>query len=61
MQPWSLKHGGQVVFTMPEFRVVRSFLLNYTIHHRGQCEVYLRMQGLALPPIYGPTADEPGM
>ena len=57
--PWSLLLGGQVRFTMPRTAVVRSFVLNHLIHHRGQFSVYLRMCDIPVPSIYGPTADEP--
>ncbi|HEU5170648.1 MAG TPA: DinB family protein [Gemmatimonadales bacterium] len=60
MVPWSLKHGGNVAFTLPRVAVVRTFLLNHMIHHRGQLTVYLRLQGVPLPSIYGPTADQAG-
>ena len=43
---------------MPRFSALRSFVLNHTIHHRGQLSVYLRLNDVALPSIYGPTADE---
>jgi uncharacterized damage-inducible protein DinB len=55
--PWSLKHGEQVLFTAPRGEVVRQHL-NHLIHHRGQLTVYLRLVGVPLPPVYGPTADE---
>ena len=58
MKPWSMQKGGQTMLTIPRVAVVRGFLLNHIIHHRGQFSVYLRMQGVPLPPIYGPTADE---
>ena len=61
MKPWSLMRGGKIVFTMPRIGVVRSFLLNHLIHHRGQFTVYLRMKNVSLPSVYGPTADETGM
>lgn len=57
MQPWTLKKGGQVVFTMPRLSVLRQLLLNHAIHHRAQLGVYLRLNDIPLPPIYGPTAD----
>ena len=56
--PWTLKHGSHQVFTMPRFSALRSFVLNHTIHHRGQLSVYLRLNDVPLPSIYGPTADE---
>jgi uncharacterized damage-inducible protein DinB len=56
--PWTLLIEGKAMFTMPRVTVLRNFLLNHTIHHRGQLTVYLRMLGVALPSIYGPSADE---
>ena len=56
-QPWSLKNGGQTVFTMPRVNVLRFFVMNHLVHHRGQLSVYLRMLEIPLPSIYGPTAD----
>jgi uncharacterized damage-inducible protein DinB len=56
--PWTLKHGGHEVFTIPRLAVLRSFVMNHLIHHRGQLSVYLRLRDVPLPSIYGPTADE---
>ena len=47
----------RVVFTAPRDTVVRTHI-NHLIHHRGQLTVYLRLNDVPLPPIYGPTADE---
>lgn len=58
MKEWSLKSGDQVFFTMPKVAVIRSFVMNHLIHHRGQLTVYLRQCDVPLPGIYGPTADE---
>jgi uncharacterized damage-inducible protein DinB len=58
MTPWTLKKGGQEVFTLPRVSAIRSFVLNHLIHHRGQLSVYLRLKDVPVPPIYGPTADE---
>lgn len=55
---WTLKQGDQQIFTMPKAAVLRSFVLNHLIHHRGQMTVYLRLRNVPLPSIYGPTADE---
>jgi uncharacterized damage-inducible protein DinB len=57
--PWTLKNGGQEYFTMPKISVLRTFVMNHQIHHRGQLTVYLRLNNVPIPPIYGPTADEP--
>jgi uncharacterized damage-inducible protein DinB len=56
-QIWTMKRGGILIFSMPRAAVVRSFILNHLVHHRGQLSVYLRMCDVALPSIYGPTAD----
>ena len=58
LAPWTLRREGHEVFTMPKVAVVRGFALNHIIHHRGQMTVYLRLQNVALPSIYGPSADE---
>ncbi len=58
MAPWTLKNDGHEMFTMPRMAVLRSFVMNHLIHHRGQLTVYLRLQNVPLPAIYGPTADE---
>jgi uncharacterized damage-inducible protein DinB len=59
MVPWSLKRAGKTIFTVPRVAALRSFLLNHLIHHRGQLTVYLRLQDVPLPSVYGPTADNP--
>ena len=56
--PWTLRRGGQDMFTMPRVAAFRSFVLSHTIHHRGQLSVYLRMNQIPVPAIYGPSADE---
>ena len=58
MKPWSLKMGGQTVLTMPRIAVVRNFVLNHNVHHRAQLGVYLRLNDIPVPSIYGPSADE---
>ena len=57
-QPWTLLSGGKPVFTMPKADVLRSFVMNHIIHHRAQLGVYLRLTGIAVPAMYGPSADE---
>lgn len=58
MQPWSLLSGGKPIFTMPRVAVLRSFVMNHVIHHRAQLGVYLRLNDIPVPSIYGPSADE---
>ncbi|WLT32884.1 DinB family protein [Geothrix sp. PMB-07] len=59
--PWSLRAGEQVFFTQTRGEVLRTFVMNHLIHHRGQLEVYLRVNDVPLPALYGPSADEGGM
>jgi len=58
MALWSLKHNGETLFTMPKTAVWRSFVLNHLVHHRGQLSVYLRLNDVPVPAMYGPSADE---
>lgn len=58
MAPWALMRGSQLVMSLPRLAALRSFVLHHVIHHRGQLTVYLRLQDVPLPPIYGSTADE---
>ena len=55
---WSLLSGGKTLFTMPKVAVVRSFVFNHTIHHNAQLGVYLRLNDISVPAIFGPSADE---
>jgi uncharacterized damage-inducible protein DinB len=59
-KPWTLKSGSQVYFTMPKAAVLRSFVFSHLVHHRAQLGVYLRLNDIAVPSSYGPTADESG-
>jgi uncharacterized damage-inducible protein DinB len=61
LAPWSLLAGGKTVLTMPRAAVIRSFVLNHMIHHRGQLGLYLRLNDVAVPGMYGPSADEAPM
>jgi uncharacterized damage-inducible protein DinB len=56
--PWTLKQGDRVFFTMPRYTCIRSFFLNHVVHHRAQLAVYLRLNNIAVPAMYGPSADE---
>lgn len=57
-KPWSLMNNGKAIFAMPRIGVLRTMVLNHIIHHRGQLSVYLRMNKVPVPSIYGPSADE---
>ena len=54
---WSLKHSGHVILSAPRKVHYRNLFMNHMIHHRGQLSVYLRLNNVPLPSIYGPTAD----
>lgn len=56
--PWSLLSGGKVLFTQTRLAVLRAWVFNHTVHHRAQLGVYLRLNDIAVPAIYGPSADE---
>jgi uncharacterized damage-inducible protein DinB len=58
LKPWSLLSGGNTLMTLPKVAVLRSFVMNHIIHHRGQFSVYLRLNDIPVPSIYGPSADE---
>ena len=58
LKPWTLLHSGKTVLTMPRIAVLRSFVMNHSIHHRAQLGVYLRLNDVPVPSIYGPSADE---
>ncbi|MBL8185485.1 MAG: DinB family protein [Blastocatellia bacterium] len=58
MENWTMRNGDTVYFTMPKVAVMRSFVMNHIVHHRGQLSVYLRLNDIAVPSIYGPSADE---
>jgi uncharacterized damage-inducible protein DinB len=55
---WSLLQNGRTILTLPKSAVLRSFVMNHIIHHRAQLGVYLRLNDVPVPSIYGPSADE---
>ena len=58
MRPWTLLSGGRALLTLPRVAVLRSFVFNHSIHHRAQLGVYLRLNDVPVPALYGPSADE---
>jgi uncharacterized damage-inducible protein DinB len=58
VQVWTLLRAGQPIFTMPRAAVVRGVVLNHLIHHRAHLCVYLRLNGIPVPGMYGPSGDE---
>jgi uncharacterized damage-inducible protein DinB len=55
---WSLLRTGQPIFTMPRAAVLRSFVLSHIIHHRAILCVYLRLNNIPVPGMYGPSGEE---
>ncbi len=58
MKTWALQATGKTMFSMPRVAVLRTFVLNHSIHHRAQLGVYLRLNNVPVPATYGPSADE---
>lgn len=58
-EPFGLKNQGQVVFSSPRKESIGSSI-NHLVHHRGQLTIYMRLNDIAVPAIYGPSADERG-
>lgn len=58
LTPWTLSLGEKVIFTMPRIAVLRGMVISHLIHHRAQLTVYLRMNDIPVPALYGPSADE---
>ncbi|MHA4844878.1 DinB family protein [Flavitalea antarctica] len=54
---FELKNHGQLLYASPKLKAI-SETLNHWVHHRGQLTVYMRMNDIAVPSIYGPSADE---
>ena len=57
-QLWTLSWGGKVLAHQSRALLFSSMFLNHLVHHRAQLGVYLRLNDLPVPSIYGPTADE---
>ncbi len=55
---WTIKRGGQVIMTPLKKVAIRGWGFSHTYHHRGQLSVYLRLLGIPVPGMYGPSADE---
>ena len=58
MKPWRLLVGGNVVQEQPRYIMLRDGVFNHLAHHRGQLTVYLRLNDVPVPAIYGPSADD---
>ena len=54
---FTLKANGQVMYTAPKIQDIGT-TINHWVHHRGQLTVYMRLNDIAVPSIYGPSADD---
>lgn len=54
---WRLVSKGETILEAPRIDMARSLMFNHVYHHRGQLTVYLRLLGISVPGMYGPTAD----
>jgi uncharacterized damage-inducible protein DinB len=57
-QQWKMLWGGETIIDMPRAQVLRKWVLNHLIHHRAQLGVFLRLNEVQIPGIYGPSADD---
>lgn len=57
-QRWTMTYGGQKIVDSPRLDVLRDFCFSHVIHHRAQLGVYLRLNNVAIPGMYGPSADD---
>jgi uncharacterized damage-inducible protein DinB len=59
LEPFFLKNSGQILFSSPKKENIGSSI-NHLVHHRGQLTVYMRLNNIPVPSIYGPSADDKG-
>jgi len=55
--PFELRNGSTVLMHTPKLESISS-TLNHWVHHRGQLTVYMRLNDILVPSIYGPSADD---
>lgn len=55
---WRALAGGHAVIKGTRAEIIRGMVINHMIHHRAQLSIYFRLVGVALPGMYGPTADD---
>jgi uncharacterized damage-inducible protein DinB len=55
---WSLLQAGTPIITMSRRATMRNFVLNHVVHHRAIVCVYLRLNNIPVPGMYGPSGDE---
>ena len=55
---WKMRNGEKIFVDMPRIAVLRGVVMKHIVHHRGQLSVYLRLNNIPVPALYGPSADE---
>jgi uncharacterized damage-inducible protein DinB len=55
---WTMVFGDRVIADAPRSLLFRTLFFNHQIHHRAQLGVYLRLNNLPVPALYGPSADD---
>ena len=55
---WTMNWNGQQIMSLPRIAVIRSMIMNHLIHHRAQLGVFLRLNNVEIPGMYGPSADD---
>ena len=58
MKPWKFLVAGRVASERPRYVMIRDAVFSHLAHHRGQLAVYLRLNNVKVPSVYGPSADE---
>jgi uncharacterized damage-inducible protein DinB len=57
-KPFTMLNGGKAYVTKPRLAMYRRMAMSHLIHHRAQLGVYLRLNGVEIPGMYGPSADD---
>jgi uncharacterized damage-inducible protein DinB len=57
-EKWTLSMGEKRFYDGTRMGAMRRMVMNHVIHHRAQLGVYLRLNGVPVPSVYGPSADE---
>ncbi|HEX5283689.1 MAG TPA: DinB family protein [Bryocella sp.] len=58
MTPWRFSFGQQLIGEAPRAAMFRNLFFDHMIHHVAQLGVYLRLNDVPVPALYGPSADE---
>jgi uncharacterized damage-inducible protein DinB len=56
--PWKFSFGEMVISHNPRSMSFRQMCFDHLLHHTAQLGVYLRLNDIPVPALYGPSADE---